>query len=122
MLVTESDVATIVAIGLERAPFEACGVLVTSHTLAERVREVPNHSTEPNDSCVMRNDDILDAVLGLVGDPLEYSGDLSRELVVWHTHPSGKVGPGKTDMEFRRRLGDTRCLVVTVPTGEAVQF
>jgi proteasome lid subunit RPN8/RPN11 len=83
---------------------------------------VPNRAENPNIDVVMNNNDLLDALLEVVGDPAWYPGNLTRELVVWHTHPGGLVGPSKVDMEFRRKLGSTRCLVVTLPSGEAVQF
>lgn len=122
MLVTDADVAEIIRIGILRAPNEACGLLVTAPHLPKRVEEVPNRSTEPLDSCYMLDPDIRFAIKALVGDPEGQEELLAKHLVVWHTHPGGKIGPGRMDMEFKRKLRGTRCLVVTLPGGEAVQF
>lgn len=122
MLVTADDLTQIIAIGLTRMPQEACGLLVTRIDDGPRIAEVQNMAPEPYHDVVMKNDDILDALLEVVGDPARYPGNLTRELVVWHTHPGGLVGPSKVDMEYRKKLGSTRCLVVTLPSGEAVQF
>jgi proteasome lid subunit RPN8/RPN11 len=122
MFVTPDDVAEIVRLGTSRAPAEACGILLTRADGGPRIAEVPNRAAEPYHDVLMSHEDLQKALLEVVGDPARYPGNLTRELVVWHTHPGGLVGPSKVDMEFRRKLGDTRCLVVTIPSGEAVQF
>lgn len=122
MLVTEADRVEIVRIGLLRAPNEACGLLVTAPGLLKRVEEVPNRSTEPRDSCQMLDPDVRFAMRAILGDLQETEVDLAKHLVVWHTHPGGKIGPGRMDMEFKRQLRGIRCLVVALPGGEAVQF
>lgn len=122
MLVRPEDVAEIVRLGTLRAPSEACGILLTRADGGARIAEVPNRAAEPYANVLMLNEDIQDALLEVVGDPACYPGNLTRELVVWHTHPGGLVGPSKVDMEWKRKLGSTRCLVITLPTGEAVQF
>lgn len=122
MLVTERDIAQIVGIGLQKHPHEACGLLITGAEGLARISEVPNRAPDPSKDVVMTADDIEEALRRMVGDPARYPGNLARELVVWHTHPGGLVGPSKVDMEFRRQLGNTRCLVVSLPNGEAVQF
>lgn len=121
VLVTEDDVKQILGIGLQKHPHEACGLLITGLE-AGRVREVVNRADDPSRDVVMKTEDISEALWEMVGDPACYPGDLARELVVWHTHPGGLVGPSRNDMQFKKTLGDTRCLVVTIPTGEAVQF
>lgn len=122
MLVRPDDVDEIVRLGTLRSPSEACGLLLTRADGGVRIAEVPNRAAEPYHDVLMSNEDLTEALRGMVGDPGRYPGNLTRELVVWHTHPGGLVGPSKVDMEFRRKLGDTRCLVVTIPSGEAVQF
>lgn len=121
VLVTEEDVKSILGIGLQKYPHEACGLLVTGLATG-RIKEVVNRADDPSMDVFMRSEDVQAALWEMLGDPARYPGNLSRELVVWHTHPGGLVGPSKNDMQFKRALGDTRCLVVTVPTGEAVQF
>jgi proteasome lid subunit RPN8/RPN11 len=84
--------------------------------------EVPNLADDPTKNVHMDAQDLNEALRRIVGDPARYPGNLTRELVVWHTHPGGLVGPSKVDMESRRAYRDMRCLVVTLPGGEAVQF
>lgn len=122
MLVSPDDVAEIVRIGTERLPNEACGILLTRSGAGPRIIEVPNRADEPHHDVLMLNEEFDEALRRIVGDPARYPGNLTRELVVWHTHPGGLVGPSRNDMVFKREIGDIRCLVVTLPTGEAVQF
>lgn len=124
MMVTGDDIRDIFAYGVARYPEEACGLLITAPHFfgTKRLREVRNSAEEPNANVVMTREDIEETLNSMIGDRSLYSGNLSRELVVWHTHPGGVVGPSRLDMEFKRSLGNTRCLVVTLPTGEAVQF
>ena len=116
--VTDEDVRQILGYGLERYPHEACGVLVLGRPQgSRRLRELPNRADTPEDEVLMTSEDItrtLEGMGALVG---------GLEVVFWHTHPGGNVGPSRMDMRFKReQLGNARCLVVTVPTGEAVQF
>lgn len=122
MLIQPSDIDQIVQWGIAAGGVEICGILLTRFDGGPRLKNIPNGSDEPSDMTFMTIDDIMEALLELVGDPDSYPGDLTRELVVWHTHPGGMVGPSRLDMEYRRKLGSTRCLVVTIPSGKAVQF
>lgn len=119
--VAREDIAEIVRLGTLRSPREACGLLLTRHDAGPRIAEVPNRATTLND-VLMGRDEIQIALAELLGPPPGYEGDLGAELVLWHTHPSGNVGPSRTDMKMKRQLGDVRCLVVALPSGEAAQF
>lgn len=122
MFVRPDDIAQIVRLGTLRAPSEACGILLTRADGGPRIAEVPNRATEPTANVFIDGEEFTETLRRIVGDPACYPGNLTRELVVWHTHPGGLVGPSKVDMEFKRTLGNVRCLVVTLPNGEAVQF
>lgn len=124
MDILESDVEQIRQLGMETGADEICGLLLTRPDTGPRLCQVPNRARNPRRNVVMLSDDMLDGVLELVGNPDRYPGDLTRDLVVWHTHPGGLVGPSMVDLEWRwtETLSQTRCLVVTIPSGEAVYF
>ena len=122
MDILSSDVEQITQWGMEAGYIEICGVLLTRSDGGPRLKMVPNKSPEPAKNIYIESDDFMDALLDLVPDPVGYTGHLGAEIVVWHTHPGGLVGPSDLDMEYRQALGDTRCLVVTIPSGEAVTF
>lgn len=122
MLVSDRQKAEILRMGLARVPNEACGFLLTFPGGPNDVVELKNCSSEPRDTVAMDPAELRRALLDVVGSRQALLERLEQHLVVWHTHPSGHVGPSKTDMEFRRTIPEVRCLVVTLPTGEAVQF
>lgn len=122
--VSQSVIDEIVQIGMERAPFEACGILLLGSWKTPwrtGVRRIDNRATNPVGNSVMSSDDILDAVIGLSGAHLDNSL-LHEHLVFWHTHPHGQVGPSRIDSENRNQVNVGRCLVVTIPSGEAVEY
>lgn len=121
MLISSDDVASIVELGKQRIPREACGILLTRRDSGLRIVEVPNSSPD-SDATLMLGADLHAAIEQLVSAEPPYHGDLERDLVIWHTHPGGKVGPGREDMRERRKYPTARCLVVSLPNGEAVQF
>lgn len=88
---TESMVAKIEAIGLRRAPAEAVGII-----LGSTIIELPNRSTQQNNSFSIKPTDIVIALEseGITDVDFENAG-----LVLWHSHPSGGVGPSRTDMQ-----------------------
>jgi proteasome lid subunit RPN8/RPN11 len=103
----------IVEIGLRRAPQEACGIVVPDLDVpaAEWVHELQNHSSDPLTSYEI--DTVT--IKTLVEDPEHWS-----DVLVWHTHPKGGVGPSKRDWEVK--VPGLRYLVVSLPRGEAVLF
>lgn len=122
MVILPEDVEQIAQWGMEAGYVEICGVLLTRSDGGPRLKQVVNKAAKPEIQVFMHSDDFMDALLDLVGHPEQYPGPLGEELVVWHTHPGGLVGPSKQDLLWRKELGDTRCLVVTIPSGEAIQF
>lgn len=122
MEILTSDIDQIAQWGMEAGYVEICGVLLTRSDGGPRLARVPNRADYPVREIAIDSDDFMDGLLELTGNPAEYLGDLADEIVVWHTHPGGLVGPSDIDKQARLALGDTRCLVVTIPSGEAVIF
>lgn len=103
----------IIQIGMQRLPYEACGVVVPDldQPCEEWVHELANRSEDPLNS--YRIDP--QTISGLLVDP-----DVWDDVLVWHTHPSGHIGPSRGDMAQRDpRL---RYLVVALPRGEPMLF
>lgn len=69
-----------------RAPFEAVGLILSKG----RVVELPNHSETPENRFKVSRADIL-AALGNETD--------LAEVVFWHSHPGGGIGPSRIDMQ-----------------------
>lgn len=70
---------------------------------------MPNRSHSPRDSYEIHGDDIiveLQQWLEIVDQPARDS------LIIWHTHPSGNVGPSRGDLTHK--LGDLSYLVVSI--------
>lgn len=99
--------------GMLESPREACGVIIPDlgAPADSWVHKMINRSETPEfaysiDPATVR---------ALVTDAKAW-----EDVLVWHTHPSGLVGPSKPDMEAR--IPGLRYLVVTLPRGEAVLF
>lgn len=100
-VMTGEAVEGIVEKGIAAYPFEACGVL----TPDGRLIELPNKAQDPADGYELWLEDF---------EPYWEEG-----VVIWHTHPSGFVGPSKGDMQTR--LERVHYLVVTLE-GEATMY
>ena len=84
-------------LGRQRAPIEACGVLldmpwVKADGSVSWIRELPNRSMSGEGTYRIDPDDVRLALEGL---------EEVEDVAIWHTHPSGFVGPSKGDMENR---------------------
>lgn len=98
-LVTPEQMAEMAACGRLRSPREACGVLARG-----ALAELPNRSSEDDLAWISKQD--LEAALAS-------HQDLRREeLIFWHTHPGGFVGPSRTDLQ--NRVEGFSYLVVTL--------
>lgn len=94
-------------LGKLRAPNEACGILLDiprskADGTVSPIIELPNRSMGGPGSYRIDPDDIR-----LAMEHLEEVEDVA----VWHTHPSGFVGPSKGDMQNR---GDPNIYMVVV--------
>lgn len=115
--ITISDIVPrILEFGWSRLPREACGIIVPdlSKTLDEWVVELDNRSSDPLNSYEI-DPVTLATLLADAEGPQAWS-----EVLIWHTHPSGHVGPSKRDMESRNPA--LKYLVVSLPGGEATLF
>jgi proteasome lid subunit RPN8/RPN11 len=106
----------IVRIGLDRAPNEACGILLPppgdifrfrSHN--RQVIELPNRSLSPRDSYEILGTDIVQELIEWLENVESSDHD---NMVIWHTHPSGSVGPSRGDLDHK--LGTFTYLVVSI--------
>lgn len=106
-------VPRIMEIGQLRKPMEACGVVVPDLSEAPRdwVKELTNRSPSPHNAYDIDPATITD----LLAAP-----EIWGNVLIWHTHPSGHVGPSRGDMHAR--IDGLKYLVVTLPNGEAVLF
>lgn len=108
----------ILVVGGEQASVgEACGIL----TPDQEITVLPNRSTDPGSSYVIGNEDLIEAI----ADYIERSGvdpeEVTREhVLIWHTHPSGNIGPSRGDMQSR--VDGFMYGVVTLPNGPATLF
>jgi len=115
-------VEQITTIGLEAMPLEACGLVTpTTSTAPMRVVQLPNISPQPESSYEVDTGDLLNEISTWAESADVDPEELTREhFMVWHTHPSGSVGPSRADLQIR--IGGFQYMVVTLPTGEAVIF
>jgi len=105
----------VLEIGVERAPREACGLI----TPDSKVVELPNSSKEPYKSYDITTEDLVNALNSYIART--HDGHFGPEqVVVWHTHPNGQIGPSQGDMQLKAER--FRYLVVSIPGGQAVQF
>ncbi len=114
---TPEVIETILAIGHERKPNEACGVVLPPYN---QVLELPNMAKDSNKAYEIDNEDLVELLASqwLDGDLPDSIG--RSDIVIWHTHPSGFIGPSKGDMEGKAE--GFRYLVVSMPNGEASLF
>jgi proteasome lid subunit RPN8/RPN11 len=83
-------------LGERRRPVEACGLLLDvpwrrSDGKLSYIRELPNRSLAPA-SYRIEMDDVRVALEDL---------EEVEDIAIWHTHPSGFIGPSRGDMENR---------------------
>jgi proteasome lid subunit RPN8/RPN11 len=92
---------------MECAPEEACGLAVESGD-GYYFRQAVNIAEDP--------------CRGYELNAREVSAGLNEDdhVIIWHTHPGGRVGPSEGDLAYR--IPGVTYLVVTVPSGEAVFF
>ena len=102
---------TLGQLALAKAPNEAVGLIVRG----DQVVELTNGSDHPEDSFSVGVDDItlqLDR-LGLI-----LTQDEWHEVILWHSHPGGGIGPSRVDM--RNRVPAWAHLVITLTPDEVI--
>lgn len=113
MVLEQEMVYAIEAIGWERWPNEACGILIPTPIKSKSVYELPNRSKTPADAFELWGTDIM-LQLETFTDDNTPDWDVS-DLTIWHTHPSGGVGPSPADMTTKPEVFTH--LVVTLMKG-----
>jgi len=91
-------------IALLRSPHEAVGLILSNN----EVIELPNHSSEANAQFEVHREDIVEAL----------SGKDLLDIVFWHSHPSGGIGPSRVDIQQRTPF--PHHLVIAIDQGAIV--
>jgi proteasome lid subunit RPN8/RPN11 len=107
-------VPRIIELGMAKLPNEACGVVIPDldRHPNDWVVELINRSADPTNS--------YDIDVATIKALHQNDKDAWSDCLVWHTHPSGHVGPSRKDLQGR--IPGLSYLVVALPRGEAVIF
>jgi proteasome lid subunit RPN8/RPN11 len=97
-------------IGDLRRPNEACGVLLPFPWRGKRIWEMPNRADRPHDSFSINSSDIVMTLQDWVDENEGVA--MWEDIVLWHTHPNGAIGPSRIDLD--NRISDCGNLVVTL--------
>jgi proteasome lid subunit RPN8/RPN11 len=96
---------------------EVCGII----TPDSQVVRMPNISPNPQNSYQIGTGDLVNALCQYCTRTESELSEIKVEnVIIWHTHPGGLVGPSRGDM--RSKVNGFKYLVLTLPGGEAVQF
>jgi proteasome lid subunit RPN8/RPN11 len=82
-------------LAMNAAPNEAVGIIAGG-----LVSTLRNASLSPRDSFAVDLGELKQLILA-TGIPLE---NVNEEVVLWHSHPAGGVGPSRFDMQNRTPL------------------
>lgn len=93
-------------------PQEAVGLLWEPPGEPARVMPLVNHSTAPESSYAVRVDEMIEAFELNMG--CDITSVDPEHLTLWHSHPSGLVGPSRGDMRERAKVAMLAHMVVTV--------
>lgn len=101
-------------LGERRRPVEACGLLLDvpwrrANGTPSYIIELPNRSLAPA-SYAVEMDDIRVA--------LEGHQDV-EDVAIWHTHPSGHIGPSRLDM-VHRPSDDIYMVVIAITDADPI--
>lgn len=116
----KSVVDAIGDIGELRRPAEACGVLLPFPWKGRQVFEMPNRSKKQNDSFALLSDDVTMTLQDWIADHPDSA--VWENITIWHTHPSGGVGPSKEDMDNRIEVCGNLVVALTEDGPKATWF
>ncbi|WNO27779.1 hypothetical protein SEA_HUWBERT_27 [Microbacterium phage Huwbert] len=88
--------ATLTTLMRDALPNEVGGVIVRER----EVHVLRNHSEHPHDEFLFYLSELKNLVLDL-GIPLSR---VEEDVILWHTHPAGLIGPSRKDMQNRTPL------------------
>lgn len=102
---------------MPEAPLEACGLLIDRRPedkpgLLWDIFWLTNCSDDPRMSYKVAAEDI--------GELVAVPEAFYERCIVWHTHPSGIVGPSRGDSDSL--VEQVKYLVMTIPTKEVVRY
>lgn len=119
---TEEVVEEIRGYGRAKMPQEACGIVLPTGLVVE----FANHAAEPEHNYVIQLSEISEFVNNWLTVAEVPAGVVQVGFIVWHTHPSGFVGPSQTDIQLQKNLKERQIdipqVVVAMPDGPAVRF
>jgi proteasome lid subunit RPN8/RPN11 len=96
--------------GIEGAPEEVCGILV-NETQGVRLIQLQNRAPDRTAGYLIDQETMRTLAL----KPKTWS-----HVAVWHTHPSGHVGPSEGDLAHK--IHNITYVVISIPTGEVRWF
>lgn len=96
--------------GIEAAPEEICGILV-NETEGVRLVQLQNRAEDRTDGYVIDAETMRTLAL----KPKTWA-----HVAVWHTHPSGLVGPSQRDLSHK--IHNITYVVISIPSGEVRWF
>lgn len=104
-MLTEPLLERLTNMAMFRSPAEAVGLILPD----ERVVELPNRSLTAHNSFKVTSEDVK---LVLEAHNFGFTEQEWADLTLWHSHPSGGVGPSRTDMQ--NRVPGVNHLVITL--------
>jgi proteasome lid subunit RPN8/RPN11 len=108
----------ILGIGLECAPEEACGVVLPNLRVIQ-LRNCSDLNRET--SYEVNTQDLIEIIADYIAESgIEAVNFTRAHFLIWHTHPSGNIGPSHGDM--CNRLDNFMYGVVALPSGQATLF
>lgn len=112
LLLTEELLEAINLIARNQAPLEACGIILPTPHEGNQVISVPNRADNPKQAFKVLGNDIRVAM----GSWLETAeSDELRQVILWHSHPNGGIGPSRIDMRAKdRKITGLAYLVVSL--------
>lgn len=93
LALTDRIVDSIGQIGEFRKPNEAVGIIVK-----QKVFELPNRGLDPQHGFTIHTDDIR---ITLENNAILMHQTDWDNMVLWHTHPGGSIGPSPMDMRTK---------------------
>lgn len=91
-----------------------------------QVVELTNVSPNNTSEFAIDQDELRNAVMAWMDHTRMPAGVDDFKVVIWHTHPSGHIGPSEGDMEIKRLFEaagfNIPYLVVSLPEGIATRF
>lgn len=109
ILLQDQALQEIFELGLRRVPSEACGFLLPKPYHDSWIVEMPNRSMHPHNSFEFNASDVRIALGNWLN---EATVEEAEEVTLWHTHPSGGIGPSRIDMH--NKIEGAHHLVVTI--------